>query len=234
MRRWWPVAAVFAMLALAGVASATVQLPLSHVDSNPVRDQAVPTLVPSQAPSPRPTLTSEAPSEFRSLALPDWVLWALIAIAVALVATVLVVALGAAVRKGSKFKRRAIRRPQPRHAAPADVGSEVVAAVEAGLVELDEADVDPRRAVIACWVRLERAAAAAGTPRHPGDTSTDLVLRLLSGHHLSPDVLTGLAELYRQARYSMRRQVDAGMRDQARYALRQLRGELTSVSEVAT
>ena len=29
---------------------------------------------------------------------------------------------------------------------------------------------DPRRAVIACWVRLEQAAAAAGTPRQVGDS----------------------------------------------------------------
>src|SRR5512139_1620639 len=174
MRRWWPVLAVFAMLALAGVAAGTVQLPLSHVDSNPARDEAAATAVPTQAPPP--SLVSEPPSQFRSLAFPAWVLWALIAIAVALVATVVVVGLGAAVRKGSKFKRRAIRRPQPRPAAPADVGSEVVAAVEAGLVELDESHGDPRRAVIACWVRLERAAGAAGTPRHPGDTSTELVL----------------------------------------------------------
>jgi hypothetical protein len=232
MRRWWPVLAVFAMLALAGAAAATVQLPLSHVDSNPAADEAASTLAPTY--EPPPTQASQPPGEFRSLTVPSLVLWALIAITAAVVATVIVVGLGAAVRKGSKFKRRAIRRTHPTQApAAAGVESEVVAAVDAGLVELDENDGDPRLAVIACWVRLERAAASAGTPRHPGDTSTDLVLRLLSGHHLSPDLLTGLAELYRQARYSMRRPVDAGMRDQARYALRQLRGELATASEVA-
>ena len=57
---------------------------------------------------------------------------------------------------------------------------ELVAALDAGLEELSDADRDPRRAVIACWVRLEQAAAAAGTPRHPGDTPTDLVGRLLA------------------------------------------------------
>ena len=55
-----------------------------------------------------------------------------------------------------------------------------MAALDAGLEELSDTDRDPRRAVIACWVRLEQAAAAAGTPRHPGDSPTDLVGRLLA------------------------------------------------------
>src|SRR5215510_8106319 len=54
----------------------------------------------------------------------------------------------------------------------------VRAAVDAGLAALDDADTDARRAVIACWVRLEAAAAAAGTERSAGDTSTELVSRL--------------------------------------------------------
>lgn len=219
--------AVVGMLALAGVAAATVQLPLSHVDSNPAADEAIPTLLPTF--QPQPTAAPQTPGGFRTLALPGWVLWALAAIAVAVVATVVAVGLGAAVRKGSKFKRRAIRRPSPRPTPALEtVESEVVAAVEAGLAELDETEGDPRRAVIACWVRLEKAAGVAGTPRQPGDTSTDLVLRLLSGHHLSEPVLSGFAELYRAARYATRRDVDETMRDQARYALRQLRGELSA------
>ena len=72
--------------------------------------------------------------------------------------------------------RRACRRSGPGATAPRrSRRGEVVAALDAGLVELDDADADPRRAVIACWVRLEQAAAAAGTPRAAGDTSTDLV-----------------------------------------------------------
>jgi hypothetical protein len=228
MKRWWPVPAVFAMLALAGVAAATVQLPLSHVDPRSAAQdaQATPGAVPTFR--PEPSFVPQTPSEFHSVALPGWVLWVLLAVGAVIVAAAVLVGLGAAVRKGSRFKRRAIRRPQP--AAPANVGSEVVAAVDAGLSELDESEGDPRRAVIACWVRLERAAGAAGTPRRGGDTPTDLVLRLLAGHDLSEGVLTGFADVYRQARYSARHDVDEGMREQARYALRQLRGELTGVA----
>jgi hypothetical protein len=182
---------------------------------------------------PPPSFLSQAPSEFHSVTLPGWVLWALLAAGAVVIAIAAVIALGAAVRKGSRFKRRAIRRTPPRPAAPADVESEVVAAVDAGLSELEESEGDPRRAVIACWVRLERAAGAAGTPRQRGDSPADLVLRLLAGHHLSEGVLTGFADVYRQARYSARHYVDENMREQARYALRQLRGELTGVATPA-
>src|SRR5205814_870257 len=80
---------------------------------------------------------------------------------------------------------------------------QVIAAVEAGLSDLDDADADPRRAVIACWVRLEQAAAAAGTPRNVGDTPTELVTRLLTGHAVSAAVPYRLAEVYRLARYAV-------------------------------
>ena len=86
--------------------------------------------------------------------------------------------------------------------------------------------------MIACWVRLEQAAAAAGTPREPGDTPTELVTRLLRGHDVSAPVLYPLAEVYRLARYATHT-VDTGMRDRARAALQQLRGELSREREPA-
>lgn len=103
----------------------------------------------------------------------------------------------------------------------------VRAALDEGLVDLDDTDADPRRAVIACWVRLEEAASAAGTPREIGDTPTDLVLRLLRGHQVSPATLDALAQVYREARYAQHA-VDESMRELARGALRQLRAELST------
>jgi hypothetical protein len=106
-------------------------------------------------------------------------------------------------------------------------------------VELDDRDTDPRTAVIACWVRLEEAAEEAGVPRLAGDTPTDLVSRLLRGDPTagvpaiaSADVLDGFAHVYREARYATHT-VDERMRDQARAALRRLRGELTTLAAVA-
>ena len=102
---------------------------------------------------------------------------------------------------------------------------EVVAAVDAGLSELSDVDADPRRAVIACWVRLEQTAAAAGTGRHPGDSPTDLVSRLLLDHEVGHEALDDLAEVYREARYATHT-IDDTMRAAAVAALGQIRTDL--------
>ena len=100
-----------------------------------------------------------------------------------------------------------------------------MAALDAGLEELSDGDRDPRRAVIACWVRLEQAAAAAGTPRHRGDSPTDLVGRLLAEQQVDGRVLAALLAVYREARYATHT-VDDQMRAQARSALQRLRADL--------
>jgi hypothetical protein len=145
---------------------------------------------------------------------------------------ILLVAVGVAwwLARGGRAIRFARIRPVIRTATP-ETASRMRAAIDAGLTELDEADADPRRAVIACWVRLERAAAEAGVPREPGDTSTDLVSRVLAGQRVSADVLATFAALYREARFASH-QVDPSTRDRARAALRQIRSELAPVRPV--
>jgi hypothetical protein len=110
-------------------------------------------------------------------------------------------------------------------AAAPRTAEDLVAALDAGLEELSDTDRDPRRAVIACWVRLEQAAAAAGTARLPGDSPTDLVGRLLAEQQVDARVLAALLEVYRQARYATHT-VDDQMRAQARSALERLRADL--------
>ncbi|HEX6969894.1 MAG TPA: DUF4129 domain-containing protein [Micromonosporaceae bacterium] len=138
------------------------------------------------------------------------------------------------------FRDRASRRRRLPQEVGAEVrrtrtADEVVAALDAGLADLSDSDTDPRRAVIACWVRLERAAADAGVPRQVGDTPTDLVTRLLTGRSastgdrpavVSADVLEAFAQTYREARYASHT-VDERMRAQARAALARLRVELS-------
>lgn len=101
----------------------------------------------------------------------------------------------------------------------------VLAAVDASIAELAREDGDARAAVIACWVRLEEVAAAAGTAREPGDSPAELVNRLLGAHQISVSVLRTLADLYRAARYGTH-EIDSSMRGRARVALGQLRLEL--------
>ena len=114
-----------------------------------------------------------------------------------------------------------------RPAAPEQVRRLMWGAVDQGLEALAETDADPRRAVIACWARLEAVAAGAGVERRPGDTSTDLVVRLLGAHRVSADVLADFAAVYRLARFAAHG-VDDGMRARAQAALRQLRDEMTA------
>lgn len=79
--------------------------------------------------------------------------------------------------------------------------------------------------MVACWVRLEQAAARAGTARHPAQTAAELTARVLAAHRVAPDTLRRLADPYREAR-SSRHVLDERARDEARAALEQIRQEL--------
>jgi hypothetical protein len=159
--------------------------------------------------------------------LPSWIGTAAAGLGLALVAVVAGALVWYMVR--DRFRvRSAPLVSKPDTLAPART-DDVVAALDAGLDRLSDGDADPRRAVIACWVRLEEAAAAAGTPRQPGDTPTDLVARLLVAHQVSRPVLDEFAAVYREARYATH-VVDERMRAAALQSLRHLRSELT-VSE---
>ncbi|GAA3336819.1 hypothetical protein GCM10020358_10810 [Amorphoplanes nipponensis] len=221
LRRWWPLAAVLGLLFLASLAAtrSAPQLERFNPDAAPTTE-APPLLPPSLEPAVKPSQqAAEAGGE-----LPDWT--GTVALVVLGVLAVLVLGLVAWAlvrqtlsRRAGRTGRRDPRRPESRTA------EDLVAALDAGLQELSDTDRDPRRAVIACWVRLEQAAAAAGTPRHAGDSPTDLVARLLAEQHLDAGVLTPFAAVYRQARYATHT-VDDQMRRQARTALERLRVDL--------
>jgi Domain of unknown function (DUF4129) len=225
LRRWWPVAAVAALLALATLAARGASLRPTRVQPAGDDGLRLPEFQPEVAPTVAPPSPTPQPTA-DSADLPDWLVIAATGLLVVLVVAVLgllVVALLHANARRAAYRRRTDIRPP----VPADATEAAVAAVDVGLNELSDLDGDPRRAVIGCWVRLERAAAAVGTERRIGDTSTDLVGRLLTAHEVSGDVLASLARLYREARYGTHT-VDEQMRADAVAALRRLRGELTA------
>lgn len=232
-RRWWPVAAVVALLAAAALAAAHSSIGASRIPPAADNVPYVPDY-PSVEPPPSIPVEPRDAGEATRAQIPQW----LGTVAIVLLGLAALVAFGYLVWT---LVRGAIRRTtralpvQPARRTAEGTAREVVAALDAGLVELDDRDTDPRTAVIACWVRLEEAAAAAGVPRLPGDTPTDLVTRLLRGDPaagvpaiVSADVLAEFAHVYREARYATH-PVDEHTRDQARAALRRLRGELTTV-----
>ncbi|GAA4577849.1 hypothetical protein GCM10023176_52220 [Micromonospora coerulea] len=240
LRRWWPIAAVTVLLAVAAVAAGHSSIGASRIPPAVDNIPYVPDY-PSAEPAPSIPVEPRGAAEANQPQIPQWIFTAaLVVLGLAVLLALGYVAwtlIGGALRRTT----RAIPTQRTRRTAEG-TAREVVAALDAGLVELDDRSTDPRTAVIACWVRLEEAAEDAGVPRLAGDTPTDLVSRLLVGDPAagvpaiaSADVLDGFAHVYREARYATHT-VDERMRDQARAALRRLRGELTSVAagEVAS
>lgn len=229
LRRWAPLLAVSVLLVAAWAAAALSSPELNQVPvpkllptgaSGAADDSTDDESSPSPSPSPSSQTQVEVPDERDGL--------------IGILALGALVAIGGAVTwyfvrrriQASRGNPLVVQRPgTPRRRS--ERAEEVVAAIDAGITELSDNDADPRRAVIACWVRLEQAAAAAGTPRRISDSPTDLVLRLLSEHRVSPAVLDGFAEVYREARFATH-QIDEDTRTAASAALHQVRAELRS------
>lgn len=229
---WWPPLAVAGLLAIAGVAAVLSSPSVTRVPL-PAFSGPVPTLQ-TQSPGQTPPAgfsTGQA-QQAPSTVLPGWVMATALVLCLVMAAAVVLPLLYIVLRKVISFRRGELPVDPTPTAPPVPHREDVLAAVDAGLADLSDADGDPRRAVIACWVRLEQAAAAAGTPRRPGDTSTDLVLRLLTGHRVDRRVLNQLAGLYREARYATH-PVSERERNQARSALAQLRRELAAGAPAA-
>ncbi|HEX9999924.1 MAG TPA: DUF4129 domain-containing protein [Actinoplanes sp.] len=221
LRRWWPLAAVLALLF--GTALAAIR---SSPQLDQIAQDAEPTKAPLLPPT-APTATTGAPQPPEAAqGLPDWIGTVALYVLGGVAILVLALAIYALVR--DRMRRQARRAGRGRQVVNQPrTAEELVAALDAGLEELSDTDRDPRRAVIACWVRLEQAAAAAGTLRHPGDSPTDLVGRLLNEQRVDGRVLAALLDVYRQARYASHT-VDDQMRQQAVSALQRLRADLGS------
>jgi hypothetical protein len=223
LRRWWPLAAVLGLLFLASLAATRSQPQLERISRAAPQKEAAP-LLPTRPLATPNADTGPGNPPAAPTGIPSWVGTA--AIVVLSIAALVLIALivwailrDQARRRGRRGGRNEPRRQEPRTA------EDLVAALDAGLEELSDTDRDPRRAVIACWVRLEQAAAAAGTSRLAGDSPTDLVGRLLREQSVDAGVLAALLEVYRQARYATRT-VDDQMRARARSALQRLRADL--------
>jgi hypothetical protein len=223
LRRWWPLAAVLALLFVTSLAATRSAPQLDRLAPDPEPSTTPPPLFPGGA---QPTAADRSPAAPPEAAggLPGWVGTAALLVLGVAGAVLVALAVWALVRDQMRRRARRTGRRAPVPQAPSTAEG-LVAALDAGLEELSDTDRDPRRAVIACWVRLEQAAAAAGTPRHPGDSPTDLVGRLLNEQRVDGRVLAALLEVYRQARYATHT-VDDQMRAQARSALERLRADL--------
>jgi hypothetical protein len=108
-------------------------------------------------------------------------------------------------------------------AAPSGAPRDVTEAVDEGLMALASGPVDD--VIVACWVRLEEAAAAGGVSRQPSETSAELAVRMLARFDVPEAPVERLLSLYRAARYS-RHRLGEDDRDGAIRALREIRAAM--------
>ena len=222
MRRWVPLGAVAVLLAAAMLAAAFANPSIEQRPVVPRTIEAPPPQAQQGTATVAPRLDELAGEPFE---IPSWVSWLVMALCLGAVLTVVGLMIWYYLRDHLPETARTAAVETAPLPTPGQTRRRVREALDEGIADLDDGDADPRRAVIACWVRLEQAAALAGTQRQPGDTPSELVGRLLHEHHVSADVLGPFAGLYRQARFAPQ-EVDLAMRDQARAALGRLRDEL--------
>lgn len=225
-RRGLAIVAAVGAVAIVGVAAASGN-PVSTRPYVPGRVESGPRRTDGELPNAVPTPEASVPEWLRWLL--DGFLW-LCAAAIVVLLVVLAVRLFVGPKSG--LIRRRILEPDEvialaRPGTEIDMlGRERVLsdAVAAGMAALAEGP-DVRAGIITAWLRLEDAAAEAGTPRRDDDAPGDLVTRMLGAHDIRPRRLQTLAELYRQARYSPAPLYERD-RDEAQRALADVRDDL--------
>ena len=109
------------------------------------------------------------------------------------------------------------------------LAAQLAAELDAGIAELDDI-ADPRRAVLACYDRMQRAIDVSGLPRRPSDTPRETVLRVLEERSVAGPSARRLADLFERARFSPH-DVDEDMRSEAIACLREVRDQLMAERE---
>ena len=126
--------------------------------------------------------------------------WVLGGIALTLLLAVVVLAI-----RVNRRRRRAAPPESAREAPDRALLTDRRAARQARMVR----EGSPREAIIATWLDLERLVAAAGVPRRPSETSSELVVRVLDDREVPAAALTDLAALFREARFSTHEPTEA-------------------------
>jgi hypothetical protein len=230
LRRWWALLAVAALVLVVGAATVMSDDSITLRPPPIGEDRRAPDESPSGEQSQSAGVIDQAttsPSPLASVKqVPNWLAFVVLAMVGSLILVVVGLLVWALLRSLLSARRRQPFQAEEESGEAVAGRADVLAAIEAGLADLGDTERDPRAAVIACWLRMEEAAAAAGTARKPSDSPADLVDRLLRAHRVSRATLTDLAEVYRVARYAATHIVDDAMRQRAVSALELLRREL--------
>src|SRR4029079_7227595 len=139
------------------------------------------------------------------------------------------------VRTGTwaRLNRRGVRQRSVRSvtALPEVPERELAVDVEAARFAL--AGGNPRKAIVACWMQLERDAAAAGLPRDAAETSAEYVERVVAASSVDPAPVGERASLYGEPRFS-RHELRDDHRTRALAALNRVAAVLRSSVVVLT
>jgi hypothetical protein len=105
-----------------------------------------------------------------------------------------------------RHRRAAVDPPTPvpvgDSAAVPALGISARAVEDARQILLSHAAGDPRNAIVACWMDLERTCADAGLPRRLAETSSDFTERVLAASTEDQPAVETLAALFLEARFS--------------------------------
>jgi len=143
---------------------------------------------------------------------------------------VLVVLALLAIAIGAWYLSHRARRRQ-RETAPETLLPVLADVLEETIDDL-RAELDPRRAVIGAYARMERALAAAGLPRSPAEAPDEYLRRIFSDLEVSRFATARLTALYSWARFS-RHDVAPEMKLEAIEALEAVREELRAAEILA-
>jgi hypothetical protein len=142
------------------------------------------------------------------------------------IVVVILAAVGFAAAYASSRQRRR------RWAAEEAVAESLVEMLEDTLDDL-RAEVDPRKAVIAAYARLERTLAAHGSARKAAETPDEYLQRILPRLAVDRRSIQRLTDLFTWAKFSQH-DVDGGMKEEAIDALTQVRDELRAAANEGT
>ena len=110
---------------------------------------------------------------------------------------------------------------------------EALAAILDDTLDDLRAEPDPRKAVIACYSRMERSLASYGLPRRPFEAPEEYLGRVLEELQSGSPSARRLTRLFERAKFS-EHSIDASMKDEAIDAVSKLRSELTAELAEAT
>jgi Domain of unknown function (DUF4129) len=113
--------------------------------------------------------------------------------------------------------------------AEAAIAHELMTLVDETIDDL-RAEADPRKAIIACYARMERILAVHGLPRRESEAPLEYLRRVLIDLNVTKPAVTKLTELFERAKFS-HHEIDSHMKEEAIDALVTFRDRMRAIGK---